>query len=218
MRKSLSAVIALLMLGLGALVVSVPAQASSSTTSGATTLPLPPDANGEMFWSPYICVEPGAGIPDAISDQTYYRLAYLAQQWNLRANGAIALDYSTDCAADGYPPSRRMVIGLYSSTASVCNYLKNGQTDYYEGMYRWTNGPAVYINTANAGCVSSQTRRDHIVSASIGYLLGLQNLNSSGYNSRVMNFTTWSWDNVPLPDSNSGLTLIYIYSCKYGGC
>ena len=199
--------------------VTAPAQAAPAAVQTASTLPLPPDANGEMFWNYQICVEPGSGIPDSISQQTNYRLAYIAQQWNIRAQGALALDYSTDCAADGYPPSRRMVVGLFSnSSISACNYLKNGQTDYYEGMYRWTNGPGVYINTAFSQCVGSQTHRDHIVSASIGYLLGLQNLSSSGYNSRVMNNTAWSWDNVPLPDTNSGATLVNIYSCLYGGC
>lgn len=178
------------------------------SAGAASATPIPPDANGYKFWSPSVCVD-GSAI-----NGTYYRVGYLAQQWNLRAP-ILALDYEDDCAAAGYPPSRRMVIGTFNNPASDCLALTNGQVDTVNGYHRWTNGPGMYINIGVASCVSSQTRRDHIVSQAIGYLLGLQVLGSSGYNSRVMNNTTYSWDNVGLPDQNSGNTVEAIYGYAY---
>jgi hypothetical protein len=184
-------------------------------TQTASAAELPPDASGYKFWSPNICVEAGNGIPDNPADQTYYRVAYIAQQWNLRTT-ILSLDYSADCAADGYPPSRRMVIGTYSNPTDTesCMRAANVETEGLNGFARWTNGPAIYIRR-EASCASAQVYRDHAVSQAIGYLLGLKILNSSGYNSRVMNNTTWSWQNVPLPDQNSGNTLSAIYAYAY---
>lgn len=175
----------------------------------ASAAPLPPDANGYKFWSPSICVD-GSAINGA-----YYRVGYIAQQWNLKTS-TLSLDYADDCAAAGYPPSRRMVIGTYNNpNDNACLLQTNTQATYLNGMWRWTNGPGSYINIGQSACVSSQTRRDHYVSMAIGQLLGLQVLNSSGYNSRVMNSTQWSVDNVPLPDQNSANTLDAIYSYAY---
>lgn len=202
---AIAAVAALLTVGFGV----APAQAAGQTSQSATVA-IPPDANGYKFWSPSICVD-GSGINGA-----YYRVAYIAQQWNIRAQGALSLDYSDDCVADGYPPSRRMVIGSYSNASDAsCVTTTNVETEGYHGFMRWTNGPGSYINFAKPSCISSQTRRDHVVSEAIGILLGLRGLNSTGYNSRVMNGTNWSWDNVPLPDVNSGDTVFNIYSNVY---
>jgi hypothetical protein len=205
-RKFVSAVVAFVAMVAGLLAVATPAQAVEQ----------PADINGYKFWTPSVCVEPGSGIPDDISQQTYYRLAYIAQQWNLRSNGVLKLDYSTDCAADGYTPSRRMVIGTYSgATDGGCLAATNQQTEGLNGFARWTNSPGMYINRNYQNCVYNQTYRDHMVSESIGYLLGLKVLNSTGYNSRVMNNTAWSLSNVPLPDVYSGQRVAEIYSGMY---
>lgn len=182
-------------------------------TQQASATPIPADANGYKFWSPSICVD-GSAI-----NGSYYQVAYLAQQWNLRVNNAnlLALDYSNDCAADGYPPSRRMVINIYhgGETNSNCSAKVNQEYTTVNGYKRWTNGPGIYINQDNPGCIGNQGRRDKMVSASIGYLLGLSYLNSSGYNSRVMNFTDYSWTYATIPDQNSGNTLAAIYAYAY---
>ena len=209
MRKFFIAmVMAIAILFAGVATSVAPAQATSAAVTQATAQPA--DINGYKFWSPSICVD-GSAI-----NGSYYRVAYIAQQWNIRAQGALALDYENDCAAAGYPPSRRMVIGTYTNaTDGKCLTITNAGTAGYNGFARWTDGPGAYINLYGSNCVYNQTFRDHVVSNAIGYLLGLQVLNSSGYNSRVMNSTAWSWSNVPLPDINSGDTLFNIYSNVY---
>ena len=77
--------------------------------------------------------------------------------------------------------------------------------------------PAVYINIGQLRCVSSQARRDHQVASAIGGLLGLQGFDSPAWNSRVMNETDFSLDNVPLPDVYSSQRVREIYSGMYGG-
>jgi hypothetical protein len=54
-----------------------------------------------------------------------------------------------------------------------------------------------------------------MVSGSIGYLLGLGWLQSDNYNSRVMNGTEWSRENVGTPDVYSGAMLTDIYNGVY---
>lgn len=210
MRKILVSVLGVLAILVGVVAVTQPAQAASTETASAQVV-IPPDVQNPLkkFWTPNVCID-GSAINGA-----YYRVGYLAQQWNLRAP-LMGLDYSDDCAADGYSPSERMVVGTFNNPAdNHCWLLTNQQTAYLNGAYRWTNGPGIYINIGIPSCVSSQTRRDHAVSFAIGFVLGLNQLNSTGYNSRVMNQTAFSWDNVPLPDQNSGNTLGAIYAYAY---
>lgn len=191
------AMLSLLLVG-----AAVPASAAES---------LPSTANGYRFWTgTTLCVD-GSAI-----NGSYYQVAYLAQQWNL-ATSYIALDYSDDCVADGYPPSRRMVVGTYyNATNKACLYLTNGYVDTVGQFNRWTSGPGVYINTAYTDCVGSQARRDHFVTQAIGYLLGADNFLSAGYNSRVMNNTDWSITNVTRPDQYTSALLTNIYAGLYG--
>lgn len=177
----------------------------------ASATPIPPDAANPpfKFWTPNVCID-----GSAINGSTY-QVAYLAQQWNLKTT-TLGLDYSNDCALDGYAPSERMVVGTFNNpNVGGCYTVTNGQGSFYNGWYRYTNGPGVYINVAHPSCISSQARRDHLVSMVIGGMLGLQPLNSAGYNSRVMNQTAWSYDNVTVPDQNSANTLDAIYSYAY---
>lgn len=205
MKKILAVLVAVATMLTGALV---------STTLASAYAPHPYTINDRRFWSGSICVD-GSAINGSL-----YRVAYQAQQWNLRVNNTsvLALDYEDDCAAAGYPPSRRMVVGMYNSSDpdAPCTVLTNDRTDFYDGMYRWTDGPGIYILNSSL-CAGSQARRDHIVAASIGIVLGLTVLNSSGYNSRIMNMTTWSWDNVTVPDTASGQLVYSIYTGYYGG-
>jgi len=207
MKKRLAAILVALGLLIGAAVVSaVPSQASDSVASKATAMPA--EANGFKFWTGSICID-GSGIN---SDR--YLVAYLAQQWNLRVNNPdyLSLQYEDDCAAAGYPPSRRMVVGAYNNPNDpYCTTPVNQQYADYGGFHRWTNGPGVYLNIGQLNCVSSQNRRSHLVSMAIGNVLGLKLLNSAGYNSRVMNQTAYSYDNIYLPDQNSALVLSGIY-------
>lgn len=183
---------------------SIPAQAIE---------PHPPTINGARFWTGSLCVD-GSAI-----NGPYYRVGYQAQQWNLRVGNSsvLALSYQDDCAAAGYPASRRMVVGTFSNPDKPCLLLTNAAYSTYNGMDRWTAGPGMYLNTYFASCVGSQNRRDHYVSAAIGYMLGLEHLNSSGYNSRVMNHTDWSRDNVTVADQASGDLVWSIYTGAYGG-
>lgn len=171
---------------------------------------LPPDVSGTKFWSDSICVD-GSAV-----NGTYYRVAYIAQQWNIQGAsnaGGPALTYKDDCAAAGFPPSRRFVIGsINNPSAPNCYTVTNTHQVLYNGMYRWTDGPGFYLNFGHPSCISSQTRRDHLVSMAIGQALGLAVLNSDGYNSRVMNQTAWSWDNVPLPTGRDGGLAYQIYT------
>lgn len=196
MKRTIVVVLAALALMAG---FAVPASAQT----------LPPDVTNRKFWSPLICID-GSSI-----NGDYYQVAVIAQKWNIASDSTVKFDYSTDCAADGYPPSRRMVVGLYNGTAADgCLLVTNNQTAFYNGAYRWTNGPGFYINKQNA-CIGTQTRRNHVVSLVTGYALGLAALNSAGYNSRVMNQTAWSYDNVPYPDSKSGALAYQIYTGAY---
>ena len=147
-------------------------------------------------------------------------MAYLAQQWNVKGN--VALSYHDDCAAAGFPPSRRMVIGIsHGGATGSCKTRTNDGTALYQGMLRWTDGPGIYINVDNPACVSGQTRRDHAVSSSIGSLLGLSSLYSSGWASHVMYVPDYSLVGLPT-DNEGGLDYqIYVGSyCtpKFSGC
>lgn len=209
------ALIALAAVGATILGAVAPAQAAVDRVA----VDQPADVSGFRFWTGSdLCVD-GSGI-----NGPYYRVAYIAQQWNLRVGntGILALNYDDDCIAAGYPPSRRMVIGIVNNPSyTLCqmgvNTTPGVDTDTYNGMERWTHGPAVYINIGQPYCVSSQARRDHQVSSAIGGLLGLQGFDSPAWNSRVMNETDFSLDNVPLPDVYSSQRVREIYSGFYGG-
>lgn len=199
MKRFLAALVAVAALLTGAIGGIAPASATGE----------PPEVRGTKFWSTSICVD-GSGINGA-----YYRVAYEAQLWN-NATTSIALDYSDDCAADGYPPSRRMVIGGYNNPNDpYCTAYANTESVYYGGMRRWTNGPAIYLNLAQTSCFNSQAKRDHLVGQSIGHILGLTILNSSGYNSRIMNNTAWSMENIVAPDIYSAQLIDNIYYDVY---
>lgn len=177
----------------------------------AAVEPWQSDMTGIRFWTGAVCVD-GSGI-----NGPNYRVAYIAQQWNLKVNHtAFALNYEDDCAAAGYPPSRRFVVGTYSNPSDIdCLTATNTASSYYNGMYRWTSGPGIYINAALTGCVGSQAYRDHEVSSAIGFAMGLKTLQGNGWDSRVM--CSCNRGIIDLPDPYSAARLRQIYYGTYGG-
>lgn len=186
----------------------------------ATALPaaaIPADISGVKFWSASRTLSPvGVCVDGSAIDGPYYKVAQIAQAWNVAVNSPnFALNYEADCAAAGYPPSRRFVIGIFTNTGlDNCLYRTNDHVDSYNGLYRWTQGPGIYMNTA-ADCLSGQIRRDHEVSLAIGYIMGLQVVDGAGWTSRVM--CSCTRDLITMPDSFSATTLRNLYAGAYGG-
>lgn len=173
-----------------------------------------PAISGWKFWSASPSLSPsGVCVDGSAINGPYYQVAVKAQQWNVViGNDVVALNYRTDCVAAGYPPSRRMVVGTYNNPAdNACRLAINTAAAEYNGFNRWTAGPGIYINTAWPTCISTQERRDHQVAAGIGELLGLSTHNSSGWNSRVMNETTYSRENITSPTVVEGQKLREVY-------
>lgn len=163
-----------------------------------------PMINGRKFASTSLCV--GSAL-----NQSTYRVGYVAQTIN-NATEELSLAHSTDCAGAGYPASRRMVVGTFQNPDFPhCTLFTNQQNSQYNGFSRWTNAPGMYLNTAFSTCISTQTRRDHWISQMIIWHLGLTTLDSTGWNSHVMNQTAFSRDNVGILHSSEGVKLDEIY-------
>lgn len=175
-----------------------------------------PDVSRNKFINSVICV--GSTLNPAS-----YPVGAIAQQWNDAVNPGpdtqyIALDFSTNCAGDGYTPSHRMTIGTFSNASyNGCLYFTNLGTVPADGdsyMNWWTQGPGIYINTGISGCISTAFRRSHQVAAAIGYGLGLNVMTSSGYASRVM--CTCSLDTLRAPSFYDGGKAAQIYGGSFG--
>lgn len=165
-----------------------------------------PMINGRKFATSSICV-------GSTANQTTYPTGAAAQQWNVQSgSGGVLLDASTSCTTDGYGPSARMVVGTFNNPAEGCLYFTNLQTSTLNGYERWTNGPGVYLNTADSFCVGTLARRQHWLSEGEGYLLGLINFGSAGWNSHVMNETTYSVDNIHWATGGEGDKVWAIYN------
>jgi hypothetical protein len=229
MKRILVGLLALLT---GAVIMTAPAQAMADcggmtcwsvvTTAQADAAgqcyvngpSFPTEVNGCKFYTKAVCVD-GSAI-----NGTYYRVAAIAQQWNIQGN--VELTYQDDCVAAGYTPSRRMVVNTsHGGSAGSCLTWTNTQASVSQGMARWTNGPGAYVNVDNPSCVSGQTRRDHAVSMAIGWLLGASTLNSSGWASRVMYSGNFSLIGTPTAADGGNVYQIYVGSyCtpKFSGC
>jgi hypothetical protein len=219
MKRLLATLVAAVSLLAGGIAVTAPvaqAQETSVQNSSPTCNPvssLPVGVSGCKFWtsgsSNLTCID-GSAINGA-----YYRVAAIAQAWNTAVGspGVFGLDYSDDCAADGYPPSRRFVIGGYYGAAGDDHCFLQTLTDRVPGTSNfdwWTNGaPSGYVNFNN-DCLNSQAKRDHVISAVIGASMGLEYV--SGPSTRVMNIT----GPTTMPDSASALFLYRIYLGYYG--
>ena len=176
-----------------------------------------PDVSRNKFINGVICV--GSAL-----DPAYYPVGAIAQQWNDATypgygDRDITLDFSTNCAGDGYTPSHRMTIGTFSNSSyNGCLYFTNTATvpsnagDSY--MNWWTRGPGIYINVGISGCVSTAFRRSHQVAAAIGWGLGLNVMTSSGYASRVT--CICSLDTLRAPSYYDAAKANQIYSGSFG--
>lgn len=167
-----------------------------------------PFLNSFKFASANVCM--------AIGD-TGLNSPALAQQWNLRDNGVIALTAANNCVTAGFPGNRRFTIDAYNGSTSRCIILTDRTGDAFDpagdatavnGHWQYDNNPIIWVNR---NCYSTFAARDHYVSAAIGYVMGLAQLNSSAYNSRVMNMTAWSIRNATVADQYSAAILHRLY-------
>lgn len=193
MKRILAALVAVAALLTGAVVSTAPASAYIDD----------PYINGRKFASTSICV--GSTLL-----QSYYRVGYVAQSINNGTN-TLALTYSTDCAGAGFPPSRRMVVGTFQNSAEGCLYFTNQYHDDYNGFWRWTSGPGIYLNTAHSDCIGTQIRRDHWISQGIAWHLGLNSIDDPTQAWRVMSIADSSESTVPLPVQQEMIKLDQIY-------
>lgn len=163
-----------------------------------------PDVGDWQFYTGLICMadgDPTANVTEA------------AQQWNLKFqavnDGSVTFGITAknNCVTAGYPPSRRFTIDTaYLPSDSACVRFYNQERDQYG---RWTNNPYAIVNTA-CGYTT------HYISGAIGQIIGARWMNSSGYNSRVMNNTAFSVQNVPYATENDGGVIWLQYITPYG--
>lgn len=193
-----------------AAVLAVIATATGLAAPAAAYSPDPADISGTRFYTYSICVDASA------FNATEWPVAAIAQKWNVGSDYVLRLQYKNDCAAAGYPPSRRFTIGALVSTTSCYDALYADKTLGTGGMYLWTN-LHLRINVASSSCSGTQARRNHAISATIGAALGMRALNSAGWNSRVMNNTAYSWTYVQYPSAMEGERVSELYLNWYGG-
>lgn len=194
-----------------AAVLVVLATVTGTAAPAAAYSPDPADISGTRFYTYSICVSASA------LNATEWPVAAIAQRWNVASSYVLRLQYKDDCAAAGYPPSRRFLIGVNFNSTGCYDALYTNRTLGTGGMYLWTNEPFLRINAGSSSCTGTQARRNHAISATIGAALGLRALNSSGWNSRVMNNTAYSWDNVQYPTAIEGERVAELYLNWYGG-
>jgi hypothetical protein len=188
---------------------------AASETALAEWAPIEADMNGRKYVGSNICV--GSTLPAAS-----YPVAAIAQQWNVVANRTdgtvLRLDYSTNCAADGYIPRQTMTIGVFNNPShGSCFAITNDAIFPYgdSNMVYWQSGPGVYINVGIPGCVSTAQRRAHQVAAAIGYPLGMSFQTTSNWAQRVM--CSCSINTLRSPSYAEGERVMKIYQNKYGG-
>jgi hypothetical protein len=171
--------------------------------------------SGWRFYTSSVCMAIGDNGIEA---------GVIAQKWNVASGGELKITASSNCVTAGYPPSRRFTIDTFTDTSSSAPCVK--RTDHnggyldggadgtaVNGWWRYINNP---ITWANKACFSDVTARRHATSAAIGYVLGLDTLKTSAYDSRVMNFTDYSIFNIPYPDARSADLLRRVYLGNFG--
>lgn len=175
---------------------------------------LPASANDAPFLNSFVFAGPRVCM--AIGDTTINSPA-LAQQWNLRDSGGIAITAANNCVTAGYPGNRRFTIDTYVGSTSRCIILTDRTGDAFDpagdatpvgGNWQYDNNPIIWVNR---NCYSTFAARDHYTSAAIGYVMGLALLNSSSSDSRVVNMTPWSIRNVTVADQYSAAILHRLY-------
>jgi hypothetical protein len=105
-----------------------------------------------------------------------------------------------------------MVVGTFQNgNDDRCLVFTNQYHDVYNGFWRWTSGPGIYLNTGLSACVGSQVRRDHWISQGIAWHLGLNSIDTATETWRVMHVSDSSASTVPLPVQQEMIKLDQIY-------
>lgn len=190
---------------------------STVITDGAAHAYSSPDPNvygNTRFWTGNICMAIGDASIEA---------AYNAQVWN-NATQNVSITAKNNCASAGYPPSRRFTIDTFYDRSRGCteesgvnglgtNYSWDGPVN---GWLRYTNNPIVWVNRVCSGHAIGSVQLRHYVSQAIGLALGLRVHDSDGWNSRVMNQTLWSSENVSGPNAAEAKIVSDVYGGIYG--
>lgn len=200
--------------GLMALAMLLTSTIITDGSAHAYSAPDPSVYGNVRFWSGNICMSVG---------DTSIEAAYNAQVWN-NATKNVSITASNNCVTAGYPPSRRFTITTFYDRQAYCTDVSgvNGRgTDYswdgpVNGWLRYTNNPVVWINRACSGYAIGSTQLRHYVSQGIGLVLGLRVHDSDAWNSRVMNQTLWSAENVPGPNAAEAKIVSDVYGGIYG--
>lgn len=175
----------------------------------------PSDMSGVMFTSRRICVE-------GLNSPTVFPLAEAAQQFNLRSSGVLLLNYRENCAAAGYSSTQWFRVTAVSGSNGTSNCVTSSSRNhvtYWNGMNHWDRPPIFYTWPDNRGgaCSDSVNSSAHLYSMAVGLGLGLRTVCGDAWNSRVMNCTDWSFDNVPWATATEGNRIAEIYQNVYGG-
>jgi hypothetical protein len=90
-------------------------------------------------------------------------------------------------------PAQRIIVEAYHGADGRCGLT----TIWRDGTGRVVSAE-VGLNTYYPTCLSSPTRRAHVISHELGHALGLAHTTRDD---SVMSTSTWSYDNVPYPTS-----------------
>ncbi len=104
-----------------------------------------------------------------------------------------AADLHVVSAGDCSSYSQKIWVSRYSSDDGRC-----GVTTVWMDEYKRVRYARVQLNTHYSSCLSSGTRRAHVLSHEIGHAIGLAH---TSRNDSVMSVSTWSYDHVPYPTS-----------------
>lgn len=88
---------------------------------------------------------------------------------------------------------QKVWVSRYTASDGRCGVTTVWKDEYGRLLYA-----RIQLNRYYSSCLSSSTRRAHVMSHELGHAVGLAH--TSRYDS-VMNVSTWSYDNVPYPTS-----------------
>jgi len=158
--------------------------------------------NGARYYYQTICAE---------KRTEFWPIANAAQFFE--NSGAVDFSVSTACGGLTY---QRLIIDDYAAADGTC--VKTQATPVsHAGLpyYTWASTPILWMNAYYATCYNTPTRKAHMISRGIGYLLGLEVFNTAGYPYlSVMNDTTSSVDSVAWAQ---GFDRNGVF-CRYLGC
>lgn len=178
----------------------------------ASAAPLP--VTHWRFYTGDICM--------AIGD-TNLNAGYIAGKWSAVSGYKVNIRAANNCVSLGYPPSRRFTLDTINDPNHWCAFVTNingyqllpnrdgnDNPNNADTEYLYSNNPRAWVNV-NPNCQYWPDFRAHFASQAVGLLLGLSVTGSAGYNSRVMNNTLYSIENIEWPDNPSGALLGQMY-------